>query len=155
MPNPYTGHNSTGYRFCFHASKISHRPLFLPIEMRGLPMIKQLLNREDPKVVFQTNSIHSARKAFCELRKKFDFPYWAAREYYIRDINDADNIIPLTLNNFQAYIINIFQKRYHDRELGRYIITKSFGKVGVTTCVQAYILWLQTYKCWNHSYLGT
>lgn len=123
--------------------------------MKNLPMIKQLLNREDPKVVFQTNSIHSARKAFCELRKKFDFAYWAALEYYIRDINDADNIIPLILNNFQSYIIDIFQKRYQNRELGCYIITKSFGKIGVTTCVQAYILWLQTYKCWYHSYLCT
>lgn len=155
MPNPYTGRNSTGYRICFHASKISHRPLFLPMEMKDLPVIKQLLNREDPKVVFQTNSIHSARKAFCELRKEFDFAYWAACEYYIRDIEDADNIIPLALNKYQFHIIDTFQKRYQNRELGRYIITKSFGKVGVTTCVQAYIMWLQTYKCWNHSYLCT
>lgn len=123
--------------------------------MKELPVIKRLLNGEDPKLVFNSDSIHAARKAFCELRMEFDFAYWAAREYFIRDINDADNIIPLYLNKYQLYIIDIFQKRYHDHKFGRYIITKSFGKVGVTTCVQAYILWQQIYKCENNSYFCT
>ncbi len=155
MPNPYTGRNSTGFRFCFHVTSIAQRPLFLPIEMKDLPEIQLLLKGEHPCSVFNVDSIRLARKAFAELRKQYDFPFWAACEYYIHDIKDADNIIPLILNKYQSYIIDIFQRRYHNRELGRYIITKSFGKVGVTTCVQAYILWMQIYKCCNNSYLCT
>ncbi len=121
--------------------------------MKSLPEIQRLLKGESILSVFNATTIKEARKAFHHLRYNYDFAFWAAREYYIHDIKDADNIIPLKLNNYQSYFIDIFQKRYFNRKFGRYIITKSFGKVGVTTCVQAYILWLQTFKCWNHSYL--
>ncbi len=150
--NPYSGRKSPGFRFCFHVSSIAHRPLFLPIDMKTLPQIQRLLKGESPIVVFNQQDIRSARKAFCEFRKKFDFAYWATTEYRIRDINDADNIIPLKLNNYQQYIIDILQKRYTNQQNSRYLITKSFGRCGVTTCVQAYILWLQTFKCQKHSF---
>ena len=70
-------------------------------------------------LIFNTNCIHEARRSFCELRKKFDFPYWAIKEYYIRDRNNADNIIPLKLNTVQNYLIDILQKCYHNRQPSR------------------------------------
>lgn len=150
--NYYTGFLSAGFRFCFHVSAIAHRPLFLPMDMKTHPQIQRLMKGESPLIVFNTTSIKAARNAFCELRKRYDFPYWAIKDYYINDIKDADNIITLKLNNFQYYIIDILQKRYYNGQLGRYIITKSFGRVGLTTCIQAYILWLQIYHCMKHSY---
>lgn len=152
MRNYYSGRKAPGFRFCFHVRAISHRSLFLPLSMKKLPTIQRLLQGESPLTVFECRSIQEARHAFRELRKKFDFSYWAANEYYIRDIKDADRIIPLHLNNFQYYIIDIMQKRYHNHEIGRYIITKSFGRVGLSTCIQAYMLWLQTCQCFNNSF---
>lgn len=152
MHNPYSGRQAPGFRFCFHVRAIAHRSLFLPLTMKRLPKIQRLIKGESPLTVFECGSILAARNAFRELRKKFDFAYWAANEYYIRDINDADRIIPLLLNNIQHYLIDILQKRYYNRQIGRYIITKSFGRVGLTTCIQAYMLWLQTYQCINNSF---
>ena len=152
LRNPYTGRLSAGFRFRFKVRAISHRALYLPLEMKELPQIKQLLQGSSPLDVFKRASIQSARKAFVELRKQFDFPFWAASEYHVRDKKDPDLIVPLDLNRFQHRIADTFLKRYFKREVGRYIITKSFGKVGVTTCVQAYILWRQTYHWPKHSY---
>lgn len=152
MRSPYSGYKSSGFRFCFHVTSIAHRPLFLPLEMKGHPYIQRLLKGESPLSVFNRPDIRSARQAFCEFRKQFDFAYWAAKDYIIRDLQDADNYIPLELNNLQHYAIDIMQKRYSNRFIGRYIITKSFGRVGLTTGIQAYMLWLQIYKCNNHSY---
>lgn len=150
--NPYTGRQSAGFRFCFHVTSIAHRPLFLPIEMKSIPQVQRLLKGESPLSVFNRDSIRSARRDFCELRKRFDFAYWAVNEYYIRDIHDADKIVPLRFNSFQHYIIDILQKRYTNRQHSSYLITKSFRPCGVTTCVQAYMLWLQTFQCQKHSF---
>lgn len=120
--------------------------------MKSLPQIQRLRQGESPLSVFNKPTIQSARKAFRELRKKFDFPFWAANEYHIKDINDPDNIIPLKLNSYQHHIIDTMQKRYSDRQTSRYIITKSFQRCGLTTCVQAYQLWLQIFKCQKHSF---
>ena len=152
MHNPYSGHQAPDSRFCFHVRAIAHRPLFLPIEMKTIPQIKRLLERESPLSVFNCHFISSARMAFNDLRKQFDFAYWALKEYHVRDIKDADNIVHLYLNDYQHYVIDIIQKRYHNCQLGRYIISKSFGKVGLSTCIQAYILWLQTYCSFKNSY---
>lgn len=149
-PNQYTGFRSTGIRFPFHVRSISHRFLSLPVDMEKLPHIQRLLKGEDPKSVFNTDCIHKARQAFNDLRKQFDFTYWAITEYHIRDINDADNIIPLRLNPYQYYAIDIMQRRRDLRIHSRYIITKTFRQCGLTTCVQAYMLWLQTYHCRNN-----
>ncbi len=151
MHNPHSGHKAPGFRFRFHIRAISHRAIFLPLEMKSLPQIQRLQNGESPLSVFNCSSIKDARKAFCEFRYNFDFAFWAAREYYIQDITNRAKIIPLILNEFQFHIIDTFQKQYHNRESGRYIITKSFGKLGVTTCVQAYIHWLQIFKSSKNS----
>lgn len=120
--------------------------------MKTHPLIRRLMQGESPVSVFGCRSIDSARKAFCELRKKYDFDFWAATEYLIRDLNDADSIITLRLNDCQHHVIDIIRKRYFLRLQGRYIISKSSRRIGLTTCIQAYILWMQTYRCSNNSY---
>lgn len=150
--NPFTGRNSSGFRFCFHVRAIAHRSIFLPMAMKNLPQIQRLLTGESPLSVFSCDSFPQARLRFSELRKKFDFAYWAITEYHIHDINDADNMIPLRLNSYQHYLIDIIQKRYHNRQFGRYVVTKTFPRCGLTTCVQAYITWLQIFQCANNSY---
>ncbi len=153
--NPYTGHFSAGYRFRFKVRSISHLAIYLPLQMKELPQIQLLLKGVSPIHVFGSRSVKEAKKTFNELRKKYDFPFWAASEYYVKDIKDPDRTVPLCLNPFQHIIADTFLRRYFKRELGRYLISKSFGKIGVTTCVQAYILWHQTYHFKKHSYTCT
>ena len=152
ISNQYTGYRAPDFRFPFHVRSISHRRLLLPLEMKRHPCIRRLLKGESPLSVFKTQCIHTARQAFNDLRKKFDFAYWAITEYYIHDINDADRIIPFRMNLIQYYLIDIMQKRYFNRQPSRYVVTKTFRRCGLTTCVQAYILWLQTCRCPNNSY---
>ncbi len=120
--------------------------------MKEHPQVKQLIEGVSPLSVFDCHSLKAARETFAELRKKYDFPFWAATEYNVRDIEDPDRIVPLRLNYYQHRIADTFLKRYFKRELGRYVISKSFGRVGVSTCVQAYILWRQIYHFRKHPY---
>ena len=150
--NPHSGRLSAGFRFRFKIRAISHQAIYLPLEMKELPQIQLLMHGSSPLEVFNCQSLQSARMAFNELRKQFDFPFWAVTEYYVRDIDDPDRIVPLWLNPFQHKITDTFLKRYFNQEIGKYIITKSCGRVGVSTCVQAYILWRQTYHFPKHSY---
>lgn len=120
--------------------------------MKSLTQIRHLMQGKSPLDVFECRSIEFARKAFIEIRRKYDFDYWAATEYLVRDINDADNIVPLHLNDSQRHVIDIIRRRYFLRRQGRYIISKSTHRVGLSTCIQAYILWMQTYQRSNNSY---
>ena len=121
--------------------------------MKTLPQIEQLISGISPLTVFNCSSVASARHAFRNLRKRYDFDYWAATEYFIHDVNDADAIIPLYLNDAQHHVIDIMRRRFFQKQLGRYIISKSVRRCGLSTCIQAYILWLQTNQCSNNSYL--
>lgn len=142
--NPYSGRNSSGFRFRFHIPSISRLPLFLPIEMKELPQIKILLEGGSPLEAFGVDSLDTARRFFRSIRKRYDFDYWAIKEFFVRDINDPDRIIPLHLNDRQSFAIDIIRRRYFLRRHGRYIISKSGSRCGITTCIQAFILWLQT-----------
>lgn len=150
--NPHIGRLSAGFRFRFKVRAISHNAIYLPLEMKDLPQIKMLVGGVSPLVVFNQTSLQTARDAFNELRKMYDFPFWAVKEYFVKDIGDPDRIVPLMLNSYQHRIADTFLKRYFKREIARYVITKSCGRIGVTTCVQAYILWQQTYHFHKHSY---
>lgn len=138
--NPFSGRNCSGYRFLFKSRSIANYSLFLPLEMKSLPQIIRLRRGESLLSVFNRSTLEDAREDFRNLRKKYDFDFWAATEYFIRDINDPDIFLPLRLNSYQHYIIDIFRKRYFNRLIGRYLITKSFGRCGLTSCIQAYIL---------------
>lgn len=119
--------------------------------MKALPQITQLLTGVSPLVVFGCRDFKDARRAFYELRKKYDFPYWAALEYMIPDKENPKCILPLRLNRFQFYLADVFIKRANAGFSGKYIISKSVPKCGLTSCVQAYILWLQLYRYSHHS----
>lgn len=150
--NPYSGRNCSGYRFRFQVSSIAHNTLFLPIEMKSLPQIRQLMEGVSPVSAFNSSSDDNARQIFRNIRKHYDFDYWAMTEYFVRDLNDADSMVPLRLNDAQFLVIDTFRKRYFDRLQSRYIVSKSFRRCGLSTCIQAYILWMQAYQRANNSY---
>lgn len=143
--NNFSGLHAAGYRFRFRVQAISHRALYLPRPMRYLDDIKSLIDGDDPCHVFDTYDIHEARRRFNELRIRYDFPFWAATRFPIRHIEDPDIVTLLDLNEDQHLIINTFLKTYQDKEIGRFIITKNRPHCGVSTCVQAYIIWLQLF----------
>lgn len=147
--NPYSGRNSSGFRFRFHIPSISRLPLFLPIEMKELPQINILLEGGSPLEAFGVDSLDTARMLFRCIRKRYDFDYWAVKEFFVRDINDPDRIIPLHLNDRQIFAIDIIRRRYFLRRDGRYIISKTGSRCGLTTCIQAYIFWLRNINSGN------
>ncbi len=152
MHDPFTGKNCSGFRFRFHVRSLSNLSFYLPIEMKELPQIKQLLQGESPLSVFHCHSKRYAMCALSEIRRRYDFDYWAATEYFIQDINDPDRIVPLILNESQLHVVDIMRKRYTLRQMGRYVISKAQRRCGLTTCIQAYILWMQTFQRSNNSY---
>lgn len=144
--NNFSGLHAPGYRFRFRVQALAHRALFLPLQMKEDKAVIRILNGEDPCRVFDTDDIHEARNRFNSLRLRYDFPFWAATQFKIRHIDDADTITTLDLNEDQHHIIDTFLKRFHDKQVGRYIITKKGPACGLSTCVQAYIMWLQLYS---------
>ena len=145
-PNHFTGRGSAGFRFRLNCHPISHAPLYLPIAMKDLPEIIALSNGASPLEVFKSDNIRDARKAFNNFRVKYDFTFWAARNFFVRDINDPDCIVPMILSPKLTAVIDIFERRYFNRMLGRYVITKPYGRIGLTTTLQAYILWRQLFS---------
>lgn len=114
--------------------------------MRSLPQISMLRNGYDPCLALNAPSIQTARENFRRLRASFDFPFWAATSYKIRSGSDRFATVHLNLNSPQHLIIDTFLKDLSRGLYGRYVIAKSPGAVGVTTVVQAYILWRQIFK---------
>lgn len=141
--NPLSGRNSAGLRFQFRVRSIARKNLYLPLWMKSLQEIRRLLNGESPLEVFNCDSIHDARQAFYRLRKKYDFPFWAALEHTVPDKNNPLRCVPLTLNPYQHHVADVFMKRAFEGRRGLYLISKTVPKCGLSTVVQAYILWLQ------------
>lgn len=144
--NPLTGRFSTGFRFRLNCRPVSRLPLYLPLPMKNNVHIRKILEGEHPCDAFGCNSIDAAKFHFNNIRKKYDFPFWAATEYKVRDIKDPDNIVPLYLNEAQNHVIAIIEERFFLKMPGRYIIAKRPYRQGITTCVQAYIIWRQLYS---------
>lgn len=114
--------------------------------MKNLPQIINLIKGVSPLEVFGVPDVRAARQAFNHLREQFDFTFWAARNYFIRDINDPDKLVTLILPPKLNAMMNVIQTRYYHKLVGRYVITKEYGKIGLTTCIQAYTFWLQTHS---------
>lgn len=144
--NYLTGRFAIGFRFRFVNKAISRCHLYLPIKMKENAHVQALLKGEHPKKVFGTDDIHKARRCFNEIRCNYDFTYWAINKYYIRDINDPDKHVTLKLNFKQAVAIGIIQEFYDRKIVKRFVITKDCGRIGLTTAIQAYIIWRQTYS---------
>lgn len=143
--NTISGFNSAGHRFKVRIRSLAHENMYLPVSMRQLPEMCLLLEGVSPFSVFDCYSIKEARLAFYELRKEFDFPYWAALEFRVPDIEDPHSIVPLRLNRLQHNLADSLISDSTDGIPHRYIITKTIPRCGLTTCVQAYLLWMQTY----------
>ena len=140
--NPLSGKNAPGNRFCFSVRSIGHRSLHLPIAMRKYSKITQLMDGVSPLEVFSCESIDEARRAFYQFRMMFDFPYWAAVNFKIRDISSG-RIIPLVLNDYQRWLTEtLVDYRYYNPS-GKYLISKDIPRCGLTTLIQAFIIWNQ------------
>lgn len=145
MPSPISGYHSPGQRFKARIRSIAHINLYLPIEMRSLPQISKLMEGVSPLAVFNCNNISDARNAFYELRKKYDFSYWAALEYKVKDLNYPQKMVPFRLNPYQHILVDKLLKQTADGSPKKFVISKTVPKCGLTTCVQAFILWRQIY----------
>lgn len=101
---------------------------------------------EDPIQTMRATSIEEAREKFKSLRASTDFAYWAATSYRIPNISDKSGLVTLVLNSAQNHIIDTILKDLQEGQVGRYVIPKQGESIGVTTVVQAYIIWRQLYK---------
>ncbi|MDE6290927.1 MAG: hypothetical protein K2M16_05295, partial [Muribaculaceae bacterium] len=121
------------------------------MKMKSLREIQRLLDGESPLVVFNCDSIHDARNAFYKLRKRYDFPYWAALDHSVPDKDNPCLTVPLLLNQYQYHVVDVFSTVALEGRRGLYLISKSVPKCGLSTVVQAYILWLQIYTLHSNS----
>lgn len=143
--NPISGYHSADPRFKVRIRSLAHENMYLPVSMRTIPQMIRLLDGVSPLEVLSCASIKEARLAFDELRKKYDFPYWAALDFKVLDIANPHRIVPLRLNPLQRSLADTLIRDSTDGLPHRYIITKTIPRRGLTTCVQAFILWMQTY----------
>lgn len=141
--NPISGKNAPGYRFRFSCPKLFRFPKWLPLEMKSLPAIRRLIDGESPLRVFNVENIILCRERFSHLRRFFDFSFWAATAYQIPSADNSSRFVPLFLNPYQHKLIDIFRRRLFDGDIPRYVIVKSTKPIGLSTVIQAYILWLQ------------
>lgn len=113
--------------------------------MKSIPEINALLNGVSPLEAFKCDSLKAAREAFCRLRKRFDFPYCAALDFVVPNMENPDQLVPMFLNSFQYSVVDAIERRMHEDFRSFILISKTLPRCGLTSCVQAYILWCQKY----------
>ncbi len=144
--DPISGYNASGPRYKVRIRSIAHNNMYLPIQMLDIPLIQKIIDGVSPLSVFGCSTIEEARRLFFRIRKKFDFSYWAATDFKVRNISDPHMIVPLRLNNYQHYLADTLIRNSIDSRSQQYLIIKSIPRCGLSTFVQAYMLWLKTFQ---------
>ena len=151
--NPETGEGCCGERFLFSLSDSPVGDMWLPVGMKGLPSVVSLaafggirsmvrsLSSKHAAVDDSEDSFKSAWIAFCELRMRWDFEYFAFMCETIK-AKMTGEVVPFVLNKGQRKILSILEAQ---RLLGqpiRLVVLKA-RQWGSSTLIQMYMLWVQ------------
>lgn len=138
--DPESGNLSPGTRFDFHCSELSPNPIRLPIAMQELREVRALQRGERLTDVFR-GSEENARRSWCRLRCRYDFPFWAWKFIKIKPKGGLDDF-PFVLNHPQRRLIGEFEKMREAGEPIRLLLVKA-RQWGGSTATQIYMLWIQ------------
>lgn len=147
--NPITGEGSIGQRVSFTISDYPLSTQYLPIEMMDEPFVKSLqkagsvesLIRDVLQLPVTEESCEKVVEEFIRIRKKYDFPFWAAMFVYIKRKGGGSDVL-FRLNKPQRKLIQRLEKMRKAGKPIRLILLKA-RQWGGSTAIQIYMSWLQ------------
>lgn len=147
--NPITGEGSIGQRVSFTISDYPISTQYLPIEMMDEPFVKslqkagsiELLIRDVLQLPVTEESCEKVVEEFIRIRKKYDFPFWAAMLVYIKRKGGGSDVL-FRLNKPQRKLIQRLEKMRKAGKPIRLILLKA-RQWGGSTAIQIYMSWLQ------------
>lgn len=147
--NPITGEGSIGQRVSFTISDYPISTQYLPIEMMDEPFVKSLqkagsiesLIRDVLQLPVTEESCEKVVEEFIRIRKKYDFPFWAAIFVYIKRKGGGSDVL-FRLNKPQRKLIQRLEKMRKAGKPIRLILLKA-RQWGGSTAIQIYMSWLQ------------
>ena len=154
--NPITGEGCQGERVHLIIQDAPSANLYLPKEMMSTDICKQLKKQGSISEFLLKVGLGNDQKsidefwiAFCEIRYKFDFEFFAITCDNIQD-KLTGNAIAFKLNRGQRRLISRLEKMRLNGEPIRVILLKA-RQWGGSTCIQLYMQWIQTVhkQNWN------
>lgn len=147
--NPITGEGSIGQRVSFTISDYPISTQYLPIEMMDEPFVKSLqkagsvesLIRDVLQLPVTEESCEKVVEEFIRIRKKYDYPFWAAMFAYIKRKGGGSDVL-FRLNKPQRKLIHRLEKMRKAGKPIRLILLKA-RQWGGSTAIQIYMSWLQ------------
>ena len=147
--NPITGEGSIGQRVSFTIPDYPISTQYLPIEMMDEPFVKSLqkagsiesLIRDVLQLPVTEESCEKVVEEFIRIRKKYDFPFWAAMFVYIKRKGGGSDVL-FRLNKPQRKLIHRLEKMRKAGKPIRLILLKA-RQWGGSTAIQIYMSWLQ------------
>lgn len=144
--DPIRGINSPPYeRFKFSIQELPDR--YYPIEMKSIPLIKQLMRAKSIKAFLlkkhlpvTSENIQAIIQSLIKLRIKHDFPFWAACFVPIK--TKKGPTVKFYLNYPQRLLVSEFERMRLSNIPIRVIILKA-RQWGGSTCTQMYMAWIQ------------
>ena len=146
--NPETGEGCQGERVCLKITDAPFPILWLPKPMMDESVCKELKRKKSIAALFKSVKEEMTDSdfvefwlAFCELRIKYDYEYFA---YLYETIEDGDSHedIPFKLNYAQRDLLDIIESQRTNSIPIRIIILKA-RQLGLSTEVQLYMFWIQ------------
>ena len=148
--NPITGEGSIGERFEFYIPDFPIRRQFLPVEMKKIPLVKQLLKAGTldaflKKLGTTDEDYHSDRqkviRQFVRLRIRYDFAFWAAFYVYIKNKYGGEDVLFRLTYPQRKFVARLEELRKAGKPI-RLVLLKARQWGGSTTS-QLYMAWLQ------------
>lgn len=148
--NPITGEGSIGERFEYVNPDFPIRRQYLPVEMKKIPLVKQLLKAGTldaflKKLGTTDEDYHSDRqkviRQFVRLRIRYDFAFWAAFYVYIKNKYGGEDVLFRLTYPQRKFVARLEELRKAGKPI-RLVLLKARQWGGSTTS-QLYMAWLQ------------
>ena len=147
--NPITGEGSVGKRKKVEISDFPLRFQWLPSEMLHVPLVKQLIKAGSVSrfltdcLNVDDNEEECAKviAQFIRIRHRFDFPFWAATEAYIKRKGGGEDVLFRLTFPQRKLIATLETLRLSDMPI-RIVLLKA-RQWGGSTAIQLYMAWLQ------------
>lgn len=147
--NPVTGEGSIGKREKVSIPDISTQPLWLPVTMMRVPLVKNLVEAgsirrfitETLKEEYTETNRLKVIDRFIRVRCRHDFPYWAATYIYIKPKGGGDDILFRLSRPQRKFVARLEELRLAGKPI-RLVLLKARQWGGSTTS-QLYMAWLQ------------
>ena len=147
--DPVTGYGSVGERKKIVIDDFPIHTQWVPVEMMRVPLVKQLVEcgsvraflTDCMEVEYNEADRLKVIEQFVRLRFRYDFPFWAATQVYIKNKDGGEDVL-FRLTRPQRRFVARLEKLRKAGEPIRIVLLKARQWGGSTTS-QLYMAWLQ------------